>query len=59
MSEQGEQGAVDQIGKGVGSGPAAIDRDEYLAAYRELVFDRTQVQMKNNILHKRLAEYYK
>ncbi|XP_026317694.1 coiled-coil domain-containing protein 96-like isoform X2 [Hyposmocoma kahamanoa] len=54
-----QEGPVDQIGKGVETGPAAIDRDEYLAAYRDLVFDRMQVQMKNNILHKRLAEYYK
>lgn len=59
MGEYEEGGPVDQIGKGVDTGPVAIDRDEYLAAYRDLVFDRTQIQLKNNILHKRLAEYYK
>ncbi|XP_059045294.1 coiled-coil domain-containing protein 96-like [Achroia grisella] len=47
-----------QIGRGLGTA-AAINREEYLQAYRNLTFDRNQLQMKNNILHRRLAEYYK
>ncbi|CAH0701273.1 unnamed protein product [Spodoptera exigua] len=36
-----------------------IDRDEYLAAHRELTLERQHQQVLNNILHRRLAEYYK
>ncbi|KAJ0177139.1 hypothetical protein K1T71_007148 [Dendrolimus kikuchii] len=48
-----------QIGKGVGQASVTVDRDEYLQAHRDLTFDRNQLQLKNNILHRRLAEYYK
>ncbi|XP_063824894.1 coiled-coil domain-containing protein 96 isoform X1 [Ostrinia nubilalis] len=49
----------DQIGHGVGTAAITVDRDEYLQAHRDLTFDFRQIQMKNNILHRRLAEYYK
>ncbi|XP_030036341.2 coiled-coil domain-containing protein 96 [Manduca sexta] len=48
-----------QIGTGVATAAVTVDRDEYLQAHRELTFDRNQLQIKNNILHRRLAEYYK
>ncbi|XP_046959937.1 uncharacterized protein LOC124530008 [Vanessa cardui] len=48
-----------QIGQGVGTAAISINRDEYLQAYRDLMFDRNQLQIKNNLLHRRLAEYYK
>nr|XP_026488453.1 uncharacterized protein LOC113395106 [Vanessa tameamea] len=48
-----------QIGQGVGTAAISINRDEYLQAYRDLMFDRSQLQIKNNLLHRRLAEYYK
>ncbi|KAM3964358.1 cilia- and flagella-associated protein 184 [Aphomia sociella] len=48
-----------QIGQGIGTAPVTINREEYLQAHRDLTFDRNQLQMKNNILHRRLAEYYK
>ncbi|CAH2106483.1 unnamed protein product [Euphydryas editha] len=48
-----------QIGQGVGAAGISINRDEYLQAYRDLMFDRNQAQIKNNLLHRRLAEYYK
>ncbi|XP_028158423.1 coiled-coil domain-containing protein 96 [Ostrinia furnacalis] len=49
----------DQIGHGVGTAAITVDRDEYLQAHRDLTFDFRHIQMKNNILHRRLAEYYK
>ncbi|XP_073945210.1 cilia- and flagella-associated protein 184-like isoform X3 [Choristoneura fumiferana] len=49
----------DQIGKKVGAASITVDRDEYLQAHRDLTFDCNQLQLKNNILHRRLAEYYK
>lgn len=48
-----------QIGQGIGAAAVTINRDEYLQAYRDLMFDRNQAQIKNNLLHRRLAEYYK
>lgn len=54
-----EEPAGGQIGRGVGTAAITVDRDEYLRAHRDLTFDRNQLQMKNNILHRRLAEYYK
>ncbi|XP_075973313.1 cilia- and flagella-associated protein 184-like [Anticarsia gemmatalis] len=50
---------VDQIGRGVATGQITINRDEYLQAYRDLGNEIKLLQMKNNILHRRLAEYYK
>ncbi|KAL0892944.1 hypothetical protein ABMA27_014616 [Loxostege sticticalis] len=59
-SVSGEEGDVeDQIGHGVGTAAITVDRDEYLQAHRELTFDLRHHQIKNNILHRRLAEYYK
>ncbi|XP_053607704.1 GRIP and coiled-coil domain-containing protein 2 [Plodia interpunctella] len=49
----------DQIGKKVGAAAVTISREEYLQAHRDLTFDKQQLQLKNNILHRRLAEYYK
>ncbi|XP_045497489.1 uncharacterized protein LOC123695627 [Colias croceus] len=52
--------SCEQIGHGIlKTAPIAINRDEYLQAYRDLSFDRYQLQLKNNLLHRRLAEYYK
>ncbi|XP_013198346.2 uncharacterized protein LOC106141235 [Amyelois transitella] len=51
--------AEDQIGKGVGTAAITVSREEYLQAHRDLTFDKQQLQLKNNILHRRLAEYYK
>lgn len=49
-----------QIGTGVAANvKVAIDRDEYLLAHRDLQFEKTHLEVKNNILHRRLAEYYK
>ncbi|XP_072931559.1 cilia- and flagella-associated protein 184-like [Epargyreus clarus] len=50
---------VGQIGQGVGTAAITINRDEYLLAFRDLAFDRNQLQIKNNLLHRRLAEYFK
>ncbi|KAL0841151.1 hypothetical protein ABMA28_014897 [Loxostege sticticalis] len=55
----GEGDVEDQIGHGVGTAAITVDRDEYLQAHRELTFDLRHHQIKNNILHRRLAEYYK
>lgn len=57
--EKPEDAGEQQIGRGVAAGPIVIDREEYLMAHRELSFERTQLQVKNNILHRRLSEYYK
>ncbi|XP_047024382.1 coiled-coil domain-containing protein 96 [Helicoverpa zea] len=54
---EGEEGAG-QIGN-VAASTIHVDRDEYLAAHRELTLERNQQQVLNNILHRRLAEYYK
>lgn len=51
--------SVGQIGQGVGTAAITISRDEYLQAQRDLIFDRNQLQLRNNLLHRRLAEYYK
>lgn len=49
-----------QIGTGVAANvKVAVDRDEYLLAHRDLQFEKTHLEVKNNILHRRLAEYYK
>ncbi|CAK1547120.1 unnamed protein product [Leptosia nina] len=49
-----------QIGQGIiKTAPIAINRDEFLQAFRDLSFDRYQLQLKNNLLHRRLGEYYK
>ncbi|XP_022114461.2 coiled-coil domain-containing protein 96 [Pieris rapae] len=66
-SPEGDSDSVDadepsfgQIGHGIiKTAPVAINRDEYLQAYRDLSFDRYQLQLKNNLLHRRLGEYYK
>ncbi|CAB3224056.1 unnamed protein product [Arctia plantaginis] len=49
----------DQIGRGVGTAKITVNREEYLQAYRDLINESKQLQMKNNILHRRLAEHYK
>lgn len=49
----------DQIGKGVATAAIVITRDEYLQAHRDLTYQKNRLQMRNNILHRRLAEYYK
>lgn len=51
--------SVGQIGHGVGTAAITINREEYLQAQRDLIFDRNQLQLRNNLLHRRLAEYYK
>ncbi|XP_050560955.1 coiled-coil domain-containing protein 96 [Spodoptera frugiperda] len=46
----------------IGNSPLAaihVDRVEYLSAHRELTLERQHQQVLNNILHRRLAEYYK
>ncbi|XP_049869149.1 coiled-coil domain-containing protein 96-like [Pectinophora gossypiella] len=59
IEPENERGG-EQIGKGVATrATVAIDRDEYLQSYRELKFDHGQLQIKNNVLHRRLSEYYK
>ncbi|XP_050671065.1 coiled-coil domain-containing protein 96 [Leptidea sinapis] len=57
LSDKGD--STDQIGHRFNTAGVTINRDEYLQAYRELSFDRDQLQLKNNLLHRRLAEYYK
>ncbi|XP_045772312.1 uncharacterized protein LOC123872180 [Maniola jurtina] len=54
-----EDESLGQIGQGVGTASITINREEYLLAYKDLIFDRNHVQIKNNLLHRRLAEYYK
>ncbi|XP_023943461.2 centrosomal protein of 135 kDa isoform X2 [Bicyclus anynana] len=54
-----EDKSLDQIGHGVGTASLTVNREEYLAAYKDLMFDRNYAQIKNNLLHRRLAEYYK
>ncbi|CAH0579077.1 unnamed protein product [Chrysodeixis includens] len=36
-----------------------VDRDEYLQAHRDLTTEKQYAQILNNLLHRRLAEYYK
>ncbi|XP_052759456.1 uncharacterized protein LOC113520480 [Galleria mellonella] len=57
--EKDQEVAVGHIGRRVGTAAVTINREEYIQAYRDLTFDRNQLQMKNNILHRRLAEYYR
>lgn len=54
-----EDDDYDQIGRGVGIAKITVNREEYLQAYRDLINEAKQLQVKNNILHRRLAEYYK
>ncbi|CAH0397950.1 unnamed protein product [Chilo suppressalis] len=54
-----DQDDEDQIGYGVATAEVTVDREVYLQAHRDLTFDLRQLQMKNNILHRRLADYYK
>ncbi|KAI5652008.1 coiled-coil domain-containing protein 96 [Phthorimaea operculella] len=57
--EDGEgQKSKEKMGKGR-SQDIHIDREEYLQAYKELTHDKNQLKIKNNILHRRLADYYK
>ncbi|KAJ8728072.1 hypothetical protein PYW08_016457 [Mythimna loreyi] len=51
-----DKGCSGQIGM---SSTIHIDRDEYLQAHRDLTQERNHQQLLNNILHRRLAEYYK
>ncbi|XP_068632018.1 cilia- and flagella-associated protein 184-like [Battus philenor] len=53
------EGEVGQIGRDVSKGSIAINRDEYLQAHRDLTHDYQQLKIKNNLLHRRFAEYYK
>ncbi|KAL4709943.1 hypothetical protein ACJJTC_003906 [Scirpophaga incertulas] len=59
ISNVADDDTAGQIGKGVGVAPVSIDREEYLQSCREFSYDLRQLQLKNNILHRRLAEYYK
>ncbi|KAJ2946188.1 hypothetical protein O0L34_g5122 [Tuta absoluta] len=52
------QKRMEKVGKGL-SQHIHIDRDEYLQAYKELTHDKSQLKIRNNILHRRLADYYK
>ncbi|KPJ02743.1 Coiled-coil domain-containing protein 96 [Papilio xuthus] len=53
------EGDVGQIGKHISKGSVTINRDEYLHSHRELTHDYQQLKMKNNLLHRRFADYYK
>ncbi|XP_022830900.1 coiled-coil domain-containing protein 96 [Spodoptera litura] len=60
-SSEGEVKGRDESQQ-IGNAPLGgiyIDREEYLAAHRELTMERQHQQVLNNILHRRLAEYYK
>ncbi|XP_004925900.1 coiled-coil domain-containing protein 96 [Bombyx mori] len=57
--EDNEETGSEQIGQNVATAAVTIDRDEYLQAHRDLAVERSQQLLKNNILHRRLAEYYK
>ncbi|CAH0719424.1 unnamed protein product, partial [Brenthis ino] len=59
VSEENGNDSGGQLGRDVATGEITISRDEYLQAYRDMMFDRNQLQIKNNLLHRRLAEYYK
>ncbi|XP_032523417.2 coiled-coil domain-containing protein 96-like [Danaus plexippus] len=59
VSERDRSDTSGQIGRRVGSAAVTINRDEYLQAYRDLAFDRNQLLIKNSLLHRRLAEYYR
>ncbi|KAJ8730176.1 hypothetical protein PYW07_017214 [Mythimna separata] len=49
-----------QIGMNVATSTTIhINRDEYLQAHRDLTNERNHQQLLNNILHRRLAEYYR
>ncbi|XP_028044006.1 coiled-coil domain-containing protein 96 [Bombyx mandarina] len=57
--EDNDETGSEQIGQNVATAAVTIDRDEYLQAHRDLAVERSQQLLKNNILHRRLAEYYK
>ncbi|XP_026725064.1 coiled-coil domain-containing protein 96 [Trichoplusia ni] len=56
-------GDEDNESEGLGGEVAAtvlhIDRDEFLQAHRDLTTERHHAQILNNLLHRRLGEYYK
>ncbi|XP_039754324.1 uncharacterized protein LOC120629447 [Pararge aegeria] len=58
-SVSNEDESLGQIGQGVATASITINREEYLLAYKDLILDRNHVQIRNNLLHRRLAEYYK